>query len=217
LKLGMTFLDLHGKQKQGKRTNIFYTFLNKKNSVLFATDIASRGVDFPAVDWVIQFDCPEDISTYIHRVGRTARYKSKGNSLLLVNKKEEKIVEILQGKNVKIQKIKINTSKVVGLQPILRSLISENYDLIHLAQKAIKSYLKSIYLQSNKDIFDIKAIDVQQLALSYGLVNLPEVKITRKSENDLKNMKKSLVNKQDEDDESSSDLDVEDEEFGNKN
>lgn len=212
LKLGMTFLDLHGKQKQGKRTNIFYTFLNKKNSVLFATDIASRGVDFPQVDWVIQLDCPEDISTYIHRVGRTARYKSKGNSLLLVNKKEEKLVEILQNKKVNIKKIKINTSKVVGLQPILRSLISENSDLIHLAQKAIKSYLKSVYLQSKKDIFDIKAIDVQQLALSYGLVNLPEVKISRRSENDLKNLKKNLVNgKDNESDEDSSDLEVEEE------
>lgn len=212
LKLGMTFLDLHGKQKQGKRTNIFYTFLNKKNSVLFATDIASRGVDFPAVDWVIQLDCPEDIATYIHRVGRTARYKSKGNSLLLVNKKEEKLVETLQSKNVKIKKIKINTSKVVGLQPILRSLISENSELIHLAQKAIKSYLKSVYLQSKKEIFDIKAIDVQQLALSYGLVNLPEVKISRKSENDLKNLKKSVVNgKGSESDDDSSDLEIEEE------
>jgi len=213
LKLGMTFLDLHGKQKQGKRTNIFYTFLNKKNSVLFATDIASRGVDFPAVDWVIQLDCPEDIATYIHRVGRTARYKSKGNSLLMVNKKEEKLVEILQSKNVNIKKIKINNSKVVGLQPILRSLISENPDLIHLAQKAIKSYLKSIYLQSKKEIFDLKAIDVQQLALSYGLVNLPEIKISKKSENDLKNLKKKVMNEQDSDD--SSDLEIEDDELAN--
>ena len=200
LKLGMTFLDLHGKQKQGKRTNIFYTYLNKKNTVLFATDIASRGVDFPAVDWVIQLDCPEDISTYIHRVGRTARYKSKGNSLLFVNKKEEKIVDYLQNKNIKIKKIKINTSKLVGLQPILRSLISENSELIHLAQKAIKSYLKSIYLQSNKDIFDIKTIDIQKLALSYGLVNLPELKITKKSENEMKNLKKSIMNAEEEDD-----------------
>lgn len=41
--------------------------------VLFATDLAARGLDFPAVDWVIQVDCPENVETYIHRVGRTAR------------------------------------------------------------------------------------------------------------------------------------------------
>jgi ATP-dependent RNA helicase DDX10/DBP4 len=62
--------------------------LREKNAVLFCTDIASRGIDFPAVDWVVQYDCPEDVYTYIHRVGRTARYKSKGNSLLFLTPSE---------------------------------------------------------------------------------------------------------------------------------
>jgi superfamily II DNA/RNA helicase len=54
----------------------FYSRLaQKKSACLFATDIAARGLDFPAVNWVVQFDCPEDVATYIHRAGRTARYK----------------------------------------------------------------------------------------------------------------------------------------------
>ena len=44
--------------------------------VLFATDIAARGLDFAKLDWVLQMDCPEDVPAYIHRVGRTARYVS---------------------------------------------------------------------------------------------------------------------------------------------
>jgi superfamily II DNA/RNA helicase len=44
--------------------------------VLFATDIAARGLDFAKLDWVLQMDCPEDVAAYIHRVGRTARYVS---------------------------------------------------------------------------------------------------------------------------------------------
>lgn len=44
--------------------------------VLFATDIAARGLDFAKLDWVVQMDCPEDVPAYIHRVGRTARYVS---------------------------------------------------------------------------------------------------------------------------------------------
>lgn len=51
--------------------------------VLFATDLAARGLDFPAVDWVIQVDCPENVATYIHRVGRTARLFSSTHILLL--------------------------------------------------------------------------------------------------------------------------------------
>ncbi len=46
--------------------------------MLFATDIAARGLDFPTVDWVVQADCPEDVPSYIHRVGRTARYIAGG-------------------------------------------------------------------------------------------------------------------------------------------
>jgi ATP-dependent RNA helicase DDX10/DBP4 len=41
---------------------------------MFATDVAARGLDFKGVEWVLQMDCPEDVETYIHRVGRTARY-----------------------------------------------------------------------------------------------------------------------------------------------
>ena len=44
--------------------------------MLFATDIAARGLDFAKLDWVLQTDCPEDVPAYIHRVGRTARYVS---------------------------------------------------------------------------------------------------------------------------------------------
>ncbi len=43
---------------------------------MFATDIAARGLDFPALNWVVQMDCPENVEAYIHRVGRTARYVS---------------------------------------------------------------------------------------------------------------------------------------------
>jgi len=56
---------------QGKRLGVFEAF-NAPSSgggggVLFATDIAARGLDFPAVDWVVQADCPEDVAAYIHR------------------------------------------------------------------------------------------------------------------------------------------------------
>lgn len=190
LKLGMTFLDLHGKQKQGKRTNIFYTFLNKKNTVLFATDVAARGVDFPAVDWVIQLDCPEDMASYVHRVGRTARFKSKGNSILFVSAKEEKFVEYLNGKQIPIKKIKINQKKMVNLQPIVRSIISENPELVYLAQKTMASYIKSIYLQHNKDVFDIQSLDIEKLSLSLGLMTTPELRLGKTSQNNLKNMRK---------------------------
>ncbi len=69
-------MTLHGKIKQMKRLAIFTDFSKKKSAVLFATDIAARGLDFPSVDWVVQVDCPDDAEGYIHRVGRASSSSS---------------------------------------------------------------------------------------------------------------------------------------------
>ena len=183
LKLGMLFLDIHGKQKQGKRYSTFYTFGQKRNSVvLFATDLASRGIDFPAIDWVIQLDPPEDIAQYIHRVGRTARYKSDGNSVLFLGQKEINFMNELELRKIKVTKIKIAPNKINNITPVVRSLLSEHSELIEIAEKAISSYVKSINLMTNKNVFNIKNIDLGKLALSYGLVSSPEMVIKSKKE-----------------------------------
>jgi len=53
LKVSENLLEFHGKMEQNKRTAIYFQFVEKKNAVLLSTDISARGVDFPAVDWVI--------------------------------------------------------------------------------------------------------------------------------------------------------------------
>lgn len=82
--IDLPVLDLHGKQKQQKRTNTFFEFCNATEGVLVCTDVAARGLDIPQVDWIIQFDPPDDPREYIHRVGRTARAGSKGKALLFL-------------------------------------------------------------------------------------------------------------------------------------
>ena len=64
----------------------------------------------------------------------------------------------------------------------MRSLLSEHTELIEIAEKAISSYVKSINLMTNKNIFDIKNIDLGKLALSYGLVSSPEMVVKSKKE-----------------------------------
>ena len=76
LRPGVPLGMLHGKMKQMKRMGVFYKFGQSDAMVLFATDIAARGLDFPGVDWVLQVDCAEDADAYIHRVGRTARFQA---------------------------------------------------------------------------------------------------------------------------------------------
>ena len=76
-------MDIHGKQKQQKRTTTFFEFCKAKTGILLCTDVAARGLDIPDVDWIIQFDPPDEPREYIHRVGRTARgANGKGLRLL---------------------------------------------------------------------------------------------------------------------------------------
>lgn len=51
---------MQGKQKQTKRTTTFFQFCNAESGTLLCTDVAARGLDIPAVDWIVQFDPPDD-------------------------------------------------------------------------------------------------------------------------------------------------------------
>ena len=132
---GVPLLQLHGKQKQMTRLATFKRFTSMKHAVLFATDIAARGLDFPSVDWVLQVDAPEDADTYIHRVGRTARYESAGKGLLLLAPSEEEgMLAALKKKNIEVQKIKIKASKTQSIANSLQNLAFQNPEIKYLGQ-----------------------------------------------------------------------------------
>ncbi|CAE7796442.1 DBP4, partial [Symbiodinium microadriaticum] len=144
---GIPLTALHGKIKQDRRTVIYMDFLRRKFSCLFATDVAARGLDFPDVDWVIQVDAPEDSAMYIHRVGRTARYKSGGRALLMVMPSEEKLVSAeLEEAGVPIKRLSMNPNKSVSVASRAAALLISNPDCRSLAKKYFTSYLKSVQL-----------------------------------------------------------------------
>ncbi|RDB30847.1 ATP-dependent RNA helicase dbp4 [Hypsizygus marmoreus] len=178
---GMPLLHLHGKQKQTARLAMYTKFTSTSHAVLFATDIAARGLDFPAVDWVLQLDAPEDADTYIHRVGRTARYESKGKALLfLVPSEEEGMKVALEKKHIEIQKIKIRPSKTQSIENQLQSLAFQDPEIKYLGQRAFVSYLRSIYLHKDKSVFKLDELPVQRFAESLGLPGAPKIKFLNK-------------------------------------
>lgn len=71
-----------------------------QGGALFCTDVAARGLDVSDVDWVVQFDAPQDPAFFVHRVGRSARAGRKGASLLFLTRKEEPYVDLLQMRKV---------------------------------------------------------------------------------------------------------------------
>jgi ATP-dependent RNA helicase DDX10/DBP4 len=133
---GVPLLHLHGKMKQSARLTMYDKFTRSSHAVLFATDIAARGLDFPSVDWVLQMDVPEDADTYIHRVGRTARYESKGNGLMFVMPSEEEGMKAaLEKKGIVVDKIKIRTSKTQSIDNQLQNLAFQDADIKYLGQR----------------------------------------------------------------------------------
>ena len=182
LQPGTVVMCLHGKQKQDKRSVMFEKFCQAKSAVLLCTDIAARGLDFPAVDWVVQADAPEDPATYIHRVGRTARFHANGKALLvMVPSEEQAMVELLGQMKVPLKKIRINPNKTKSIIPQLQSICAQCPDIKYLGEKAFICYLRSVWLQKNKDVFDIAKLPIEEFAASLGLPGAPRVKFVRVS------------------------------------
>ncbi|KAL9563274.1 hypothetical protein ACKAV7_012641 [Fusarium commune] len=170
-------LDLHGKQKQQKRTNTFFEFCNAKQGTLICTDVAARGLDIPSVDWIVQFDPPDDPRDYIHRVGRTARgSNTKGRSLLILQPNEVGFLSHLKAARVPV--VEYDFPKIINIQSQLEKLISSNYYLNKSAKDGYRSYLHAYASHSLRSVFDINKLDLAKVAKSFGFTVPPRVDIT---------------------------------------
>eukprot|EP01091_Cochliopodium_minus_P010493 TRINITY_DN2791_c0_g1_i1.p1 TRINITY_DN2791_c0_g1~~TRINITY_DN2791_c0_g1_i1.p1 ORF type:complete len:518 (+),score=164.59 TRINITY_DN2791_c0_g1_i1:223-1776(+) len=170
-------MDIHGKQKQQKRTNTFFEFVNSEKAILFCTDVAARGLDIPAVDWIIQYDPPDDPKEYIHRVGRTARAGKKGKALLFLLPSELGFLKFLKEAKVPLNEYEVPTKKISNVQTQLEKIVSKNYYLYTSARDAYRSYLLSYSSHSLKTVFDVNALDLQLISKSFGFDNPPKVEI----------------------------------------
>ncbi|QRV95192.1 DEAD/DEAH box helicase [Ceratobasidium sp. AG-Ba] len=95
--LGFPAVPLHGQLSQSARLGALNKFKSGGRSLLIATDVASRGLDIPAVDVVINFDIPTHSKDYIHRVGRTARAGRAGKSITLVTQYDVELLQRIEG------------------------------------------------------------------------------------------------------------------------
>jgi ATP-dependent RNA helicase DeaD len=87
---------LHGGLREGMRLRALRAFEEKRTRLLIATNVASRGLDLSSVSHVINFDMPEDVETYIHRVGRTARAGRSGTAITFVGQYDIEMFEQLR-------------------------------------------------------------------------------------------------------------------------
>ena len=86
-KMGISSRAIHGNKSQGQRTRALDDFKKGRARVLFATDVAARGLDIPEVSHVINFDLPQAYDDYVHRIGRTGRAGKGGTALTFVEQR----------------------------------------------------------------------------------------------------------------------------------
>ena len=89
---------MHGDIAQNQREVTLKRFKEKKFSVLVATDVASRGLDIPSVDLVVQIEPPKDAETYIHRSGRTARAGRSGTCITFYTMRQKGLIMQIEQK-----------------------------------------------------------------------------------------------------------------------
>ncbi|KQJ89637.1 hypothetical protein BRADI_4g26910v3, partial [Brachypodium distachyon] len=173
--LGIWCYDIHGQQK---RTSTFFQFLKEKNGILLCTNVAARGLDIPDVDYILQFDPPDDPKDYIHRVGRTARGdKGKGSALLFLLPEELKLLIYLQAANISLTEYVFGEKHVPKSQSQLENIVGGNYFLNQSAKEAYRSYLLAYNSHSMKDIFYVHQLDLKKVAASFCFKNPPKVNL----------------------------------------
>ncbi|EXJ89902.1 ATP-dependent RNA helicase HAS1 [Capronia epimyces CBS 606.96] len=176
--IDLPVLELHGNLKQQKRTNTFFEFCNAKTGILVCTDVAARGLDIPAVDWIVQFDPPDDPRDYIHRVGRTARgANGKGRSLMFLQPNEVGFLSHLKEARVPVVEFDFPAKKLLNIQSQLEKLISQNYYLNKSAKDGYRSYLQAYASHSLRSVFDVNKLDLVKVAKSFGFSTPPRVDI----------------------------------------
>ncbi|XP_066544691.1 ATP-dependent RNA helicase DDX18 [Amia ocellicauda] len=174
--IDLPVMAIHGKQKQTKRTTTFFQFCNADSGILLCTDVAARGLDIPEVDWIVQYDPPDDPKEYIHRVGRTARgINGQGHALLILRPEELGFLRYLKQAKVPLSEFEFSWAKISDIQSQLDKLIEKNYYLHKSAQEAYKAYVRAYDSHSLKQIYSVNTLDLPKVAISFGFKVPPYV------------------------------------------
>lgn len=170
-------LSLSGSMKQQQRTRVYHEFSNSEFGCLLATNVAARGLDIPDVDYILQFDPPDSVESYVHRAGRACRGGSqrKGTGVLFLLPHEVGFVKLLQNEGVPLSEFEFPASKLFNIQSEMVDVVSKVYYLQKKAQDAIKAYMNAYAVHSLKKIFNINKIDIEGLGKSFGLAAVPQI------------------------------------------
>ena len=179
---GAQVLCLHRKLDY-RRQKVFNLFKDcQTGCVLFCTDLMSRGIDVPKVDWVLNFDLPNDLQTFIHRSGRSGHCIGvQGRSLTLCVEHEFKFIQLCQQKSMSISDYAPDYRfELDSIEPLASELSSTMKDQTRLEYKyfemGLKAFVSFIRSYSSKNILSaqlFRELDVMSAINAFGLIKIP--------------------------------------------
>ena len=164
--------ELHGDLKQSQRDRVMGGFRKGTIEILIATDVAARGIDVEDVDMVINFDVPQDVEYYVHRIGRTGRAGKSGRAVTFVAPKDfTKLREIQHYAKIQIPRMPIPTQSDVA-ETRTRTMLEKVRDTIRAG--GMESYVRIIEQESEGDLSTIDiAAALLKLQMELGSEEVP--------------------------------------------
>lgn len=172
---------LHGDMKQSQRTKVMNSFKSGKTNILVATDVAARGIDVNNIDYVINYDIPQNTEYYIHRIGRTGRAGKTGKAITICSGRHQGEIMMRLARLVKAQ---INAEEM----PSIDDILSKRYEteIAEIKSALLENvsdkytHMASVLLSEG---FDAEHVIASILELHFGSfdLNIDEVKSIKKS------------------------------------
>ncbi|CCT66340.1 probable ATP-dependent RNA helicase [Fusarium fujikuroi IMI 58289] len=147
--LGLSCAELHGSMNQTQRISSVEDFRDGKVAYLLATDLASRGLDIKGVDTVINYEAPQSLEIYVHRVGRTARAGRKGTALTLASENDRKVV-----------KAAVKAGKAQGAKIVSRQIEAAEVDTLQAQIDEMDDEIEEI-MQEEKEEKQLAHVEMQ--------------------------------------------------------
>lgn len=188
---------------QHDRAEVFKKFREATTGVLFTTDVASRGLDVPQVDLIVQCCVPLRAEDYVHRAGRTARIGAEGKVIMMLLPSETGFLQVLANRRIALKKVDVSqvlrnvfvikqqildarTDKgvklrtmedyVTALQLVFEHEVNTDDDLLSMAKKGYLSHVRSYasYPKEMRGVVSFKHLHLGHLAKAYCLKEPPK-------------------------------------------
>lgn len=174
---------LHGQMDPTARSRAYEKFCKsppEEGAVLLATDVAARGIDVEAVQWIVQVDPPTDPAAFVHRIGRTARAGQSGRAVVLLLPHEDGYLPFLEKRGIQLEELpdelRVDEETASSTLKRCKRVVETDRAVMLKSTRAFLSFVRAYQEHQLPFLFPFKDLDLGNLATGYALLRLPRIK-----------------------------------------